>query len=315
MSPPESARRRAAKIAKAAHEGEGSAVTLTGARGDAVRPGRVACLARLAACAGLTVTLLGTLALPVTGQSGARPTIVVAPTITAEPAAQSALPIRVESGEPVARNSFVRLRGLPPMAALSEGHSIAPGAWAVALTALPNLKLTLPPGVTGRSEVVVTLVGVDGAVLVEAKTTLIVRAGAVSATAKTEPDAAPPASASMLRAAAPPLPTAAVPEPSRGGPAPAAAAPPMTPQDRERAERLMKQGDEEIAGGNVSAARLLYERAAEAGLAQAAMALAATFDAAELERLKVRGIKPDNAQAGAGMSVRASWARPRPSSG
>jgi hypothetical protein len=41
----------------------------------------------------------------------------------------------------------------------------------------------------------------------------------------------------------------------------------------------MKKGDENLAEGNVVPARLLYERAVELGLAQAAMALAATYDA------------------------------------
>ena len=71
----------------------------------------------------------------------------------------------------------------------------------------------------------------------------------------------------------------------------------MTPEDRERASRLMKKGDEQMADGNVSSARLLYERAAEAGLAEAAMAIAATFDAAELTRLQARGITPDSKEA------------------
>jgi TPR repeat protein len=57
--------------------------------------------------------------------------------------------------------------------------------------------------------------------------------------------------------------------------------------------RLVKKGDEQLAEGGVAQARLLYERAAEAGLAEGAMALAATYDAAELGRLGVRGMQPD----------------------
>ena len=72
---------------------------------------------------------------------------------------------------------------------------------------------------------------------------------------------------------------------------------PATPQDRERAVRLVKKGDEQLTEGNVAAARLFYERAADAGLAQGAMALAGTFDAAELARLGVRGIQPDTKEA------------------
>jgi TPR repeat protein len=71
----------------------------------------------------------------------------------------------------------------------------------------------------------------------------------------------------------------------------------MDPRDRERAQRLMEKGNEQLEGGNVSAARLFYEYAADAGLAEAAMALAGTFDASELEKLNVRGIKPDATEA------------------
>jgi TPR repeat protein len=68
-------------------------------------------------------------------------------------------------------------------------------------------------------------------------------------------------------------------------------------EERERALRLVKRGDEQLAEGGIAQARLLYERAAEAGLAQGAMALAATYDPDELARLGVVGIQPDRATA------------------
>src|SRR6185312_6414341 len=99
----------------------------------------------------------------------------------------------------IPRNAFVRLRGLPPMAALSEGHSIAPGAWAVALAALPDLKIMLPVGSTGRSDVVITLLAVDGTLLAEAKATLTVAAGQPEK-GQAQRNAGPPAVATILRA-------------------------------------------------------------------------------------------------------------------
>ena len=71
----------------------------------------------------------------------------------------------------------------------------------------------------------------------------------------------------------------------------------LAPEQRERALRLVKRGDEQLAEGGIAQARLLYESAAEAGLAQGALALAATYDAAELSRLGVRGLQPDRALA------------------
>jgi TPR repeat protein len=59
----------------------------------------------------------------------------------------------------------------------------------------------------------------------------------------------------------------------------------------------MKKGDEELEDGRVAPARLLYERAADMGLPQAAMALAATYDAVELAKLNLRNVQPNPAEA------------------
>jgi hypothetical protein len=75
------------------------------------------------------------------------------------------------------------------------------------------------------------------------------------------------------------------------------APPVMLPVDRERALRFLKRGDEELAEGRVAAARQLYERAAEMGLAQAAMALAGTYDAAELTGPYLRNVQPNITEA------------------
>jgi TPR repeat protein len=45
--------------------------------------------------------------------------------------------------------------------------------------------------------------------------------------------------------------------------------------------------------GNIYAARKFFERAAEIGLAQSAVAAAATYDPNELSRLNVLGLQPD----------------------
>ena len=151
----------------------------------------------------------------------------------------------------------------------------------------------LPPGAAGRSEIVITLVTVDGSMLAETKATLMIAAARQLERGQAQRDAGPPGrndAAGWSARAAPRPPAAAEPR----GPAPD---PSAAPQDRERAQRMMRKGDEQLEEGNVSAARLLYERAAEAGLAQAAMALAATFDAAEFARLKLRGVEADANQA------------------
>ncbi len=90
--------------------------------------------------------------------------------------------------------------------------------------------------------------------------------------------------------------TAAAPQATAAA-APQAPAPKLDPESRERALKFVKRGTEELAEGRIAPARLLFDRAAEMGLALAAMALAATYDAAELKRPHLRNVLPDSAEA------------------
>jgi hypothetical protein len=82
---------------------------------------------------------------------------------------------------------------------------------------------------------------------------------------------------------------------------PAVAPMPKLPEfralDRDELAGLVKRGEMLLLEGDVSSARLLLRRAAEAGDANATLMMASTFDRAELARLKVIGIAPDDAQA------------------
>jgi len=67
----------------------------------------------------------------------------------------------------------------------------------------------------------------------------------------------------------------------------------LPPAERERALGLHGKGIEQLERGNVVAARHFFERAAEVGLAQSAVALAATYDPDELAKFNVVGLEPD----------------------
>jgi hypothetical protein len=230
---------------------------------------------RLALCAAAFGIALGVLAGAVTwlvgsgpaeAQQGTRTVIVVPAVIKAQAASKTPLPIKFTPPDSPAKNSFVRIHGLPFASALSEGHAIAPGAWAVPLNALPTLGIILPVGLQGSSEISVSLVNVDGTVLAEAKSMLTVEAA--SATTRADP---PITREPVVR----PLPT----------------------EERERALGLHAKGLEMLERGNVYAARKFFERAAEIGLPQSAVALAATYDPDELSKLKVVGLSADAAAA------------------
>ena len=88
-----------------------------------------------------------------------------------------------------------------------------------------------------------------------------------------------------------------------GAPAADAVAEPATRADAihhldpEVIASLLRRADALIASGDVAAARLVLRRAADAGDAGAAMALAGTYDPAHLAKLGVHGIVPDLAMA------------------
>jgi hypothetical protein len=98
-------------------------------------------------------------------------------------------------------------------------------------------------------------------------------------------------------AAAPPVDVPAEP-PAATGPALAdAQSTPLRELDPEEITRLLQQGQQYIAAGDLASARQVFRRAAEAGNAAAALAMGATFDPSALARLGSAGIGADVAKA------------------
>jgi hypothetical protein len=62
-------------------------------------------------------------------------------------------------------------------------------------------------------------------------------------------------------------------------------------------ETLLDQGDQFLSQSDAASARLLYQRAAEAGDGRGALRIGMTFDPVFLARLRLHGVRPDKAQA------------------
>jgi len=233
----------------------------------------------------------------VQAQADQKPRINIGKVVLVEPASETPMPIQIGPIDAIPRNSFVRIRGLPSAAVLSDGHSIAPGAWAIPLAVLPNLRISLPVGITGKSEVSIALVQIDGTVLAEAKSSLIIAAAAMIA-----PEQQPaPRQRSVASVGTPPAPLEASPPPAPQATLPAASPPSSQSaeptEEQRRAAAFLDRGRTQVERGNISAARLFFRRAADAGLALGALALAGTYDPNELARLRVAGVQPDLALA------------------
>jgi len=236
----------------------------------------------------------------VQAQMDHKPRINIGKVVLVEPASETPMPIQVGPIDAIPRNSFVRIRGVPAAAILSEGHSIAPGAWAVPLSVLPNLRISIPVGVSGKSDITIALVQIDGTVLAEARAALVVAAAELIAPAQP----AAPRERSVASVGTPPQPLEAAPPPAPNPPPPppsARPAPPAEPptltEEQKRALTFVVRGRAQAQQGNIAAARLFYQRAADANLADGAFALAGTYDPAELARMGVAGVQPDIALA------------------
>lgn len=210
-------------------------------------------------------------------QDQGQPSVSIAPVIEARAAGTTPLPIRVTPAGLISRQAFLRIRGLPSTVALSDGHSIAVGVWAVPLAVLPRLRMDVPTGSEGKTEITILLVSIEGNVLAEAKSTLVVVAGEQPS----QPARGPVPKASALRAA------------PEGPPVPLARGPQLAAADRERALKMLQRGNDLLLTKDFSAAQHFYKRAAEIGLAEAALALARTFDPGELARIGAVGLRPD----------------------
>ena len=107
----------------------------------------------------------------------------------------------------------------------------------------------------------------------------------------------PPISDGPAQANAPPLRAAETPplQGQKGGLSQSIGGPLVL--DADEIAALVKRGQDFATNGDLVSARLLLRRAAEAGSAEAALALGETFDPVVFQRLHVIGIEPDAASA------------------
>jgi hypothetical protein len=102
----------------------------------------------------------------------------------------------------------------------------------------------------------------------------------------------------------PPSPTVQAAKTESAQPEPAKPATAVIPEprpadslSRDEVASLLKRGQDLIAGGDIASGRLMLTRAAQAGNAEASLALAGTFDPAVLANLRAVGVQPDLAKA------------------
>ena len=203
--------------------------------------------------------------------------IVVSPMIQVPVGSENLLPIELTQHGTVPGRCIVLIRGLPSAVSLSKGRLFESGVWGVPVGELDGLRLITGSAAFGRTAFAVSLVTLTGDVLGEADSSLV-----VSQTSQ------------MVQTTAAVQETNPVREQLPDGDPASRRPPPLSPKALENIKLFMGKGDNAMQASNINLARLFYTQAAEAGSAEGAYALAATYDPAELARLRVMGgIQPD----------------------
>ena len=201
------------------------------------------------------------------------PTLAAVSHLWLTPDMERPLKVRVVPSEAAPPQSLIVIRGVPQGMSFSEGRLFGAGVWVLPYARLADLKLRTPKEI-GGGMLTVTLTALDGAAIAETQITVISPPPRVEAggTASLPPARDNPAA----RSTATTTPATERKEPSL-----------PKPTTEKRAEQLLllEKGKESLGHGNILIARQFFERAAKNGLAEAAFALAATYDPRELSRM------------------------------
>ena len=172
----------------------------------------------------------------------------------------------------------VVIRGYAPGSTFATGQALSRAVWVLSPSQIDGVAITPPPHFSGAMDLVYELRLADARVVDRKHARLEWSAPPAEASANVAQDAPPALSASAA------------------GPAPSADTPART-LSSEQLAALLKRGNELVSHGDLIGARLIFERASQAGESRAALALASTYDPLVLEHLGERGLVPDVAMA------------------
>jgi len=205
--------------------------------------------------------------------------------------------------------SFIQIRGLPPDSLISKGSRVGSDSWRVPLQELANAMLNPPQNFVGTIALSVDLKNSDDVVDDSDVQRLSWSAADIKPASAPRADTHKNPRVSSLEGELPvgsygnagtvqlpaqlPAATRSVDEPQR----PRATAQPARVISPSSIENLLSRANRALEMGDIAAARLLLQRAAEAGEVKAAMSLASTYDPAVLRRLRTLGAQPDLAAA------------------
>jgi hypothetical protein len=193
----------------------------------------------------------------------AAPVIVASAELQIVPGIDTPWTISIDSKGAIPAQTILLVRGLTPQMRLSEGRAFGTGVWVVPLASIANLKISIPADAIKGALLDLSLATLDGTALAQRRVkAVIVNFDSLTSTPT----------------------VASIPSAPRE----------LSPKEREAALKLVEMGNSELKLGNPLTARQFYQRATDRGLPQAAMALGATYDPAELPQIEgLVTVRPD----------------------
>ena len=229
--------------------------------------------------------------------------LTITSTIVVQPSSQVPIQVGIDPFDEIPEGGILSFQGLTSGISLSEGNAVAGGAWIVPIARISSLNVFVAPGVSGRREISISLVGLDESTLAEARTTLIigpdpwrsVEAPSPSSIAKpasysTEHEQFVKGSVEQPR----PVSIEAKSPPSQS---PVVAAAPLIDPNKVRIDELLAEVAQCIEIGDVTAARELLVGADDGGHGAILFALAETYDPNMLAAWGTRHVAADAVKA------------------
>ncbi|HXW73004.1 MAG TPA: hypothetical protein VEK34_16540 [Methylocella sp.] len=176
--------------------------------------------------------------------------------------------------------SFLEVKGLAPGTRLSVGFALGPGEWGLFAKELRTAMVEPPASFAGTMDLTVRLDTVES-IAIDYRTLRLEWVGRGAIAEQGPGGSAPPAIANEI------------PRSQEAAASPSEAASPPSQQTAD----IVKRAKEVLLSGDIETARPLLRRAALAGDASAALALATTYDPIALDRLHAHGLVPDAAMA------------------
>ena len=179
----------------------------------------------------------------------------------------AALPIAIEPTTGLSvQDTRIVIRGLPAGAKINKGQLQSPGTWMLGIDELDNVSLSVPEDASSPFQLMIALTMRQGDVIASSTSRVDIRPGG-------EPQVREERRQTQIDKAADPLELEA------------------------RASIYMQRGQDLLASGNVASARAFFRRAADAGDAQGAIAMGATYDPNYFQQLGIQGMLADSATA------------------